>query len=93
MGHIRLGELSKSRKWRQVVEELRLGSDVVVVAAAAAEAAENDLDSASRDPAFLHSFWLLTQLPLAARGPSFAGDLERLGISVHHGSSLLDVTA
>ena len=56
MGHIRLGVLPRSRKWQQVIEELRLGSDVNVVAAAAADAAEASFQRASTDPAFLHAF-------------------------------------
>src|SRR3954462_14202421 len=72
MGHIRLGVLPKSQKWQQVIEELRLGSEVNTVAAAAADAAEARFQRASNDPAFLHAFWLLTQIPLAARGPAFA---------------------
>ena len=79
MGHIRLGTLSQSKKWRQVVDLLRLGADVEDIAAAAADAAETSLQGASRDPAFLHAFWLLTQIPLAARGPTFAGDLAGSG--------------
>jgi hypothetical protein len=39
VGHVRLGVLSKSRKWQQVVEQLRLGADVTAVAASAADAA------------------------------------------------------
>jgi hypothetical protein len=72
VGHVRLGVLSKSRKWQQVVEQLHLGADVTAVAASAADAAEATLQGASNDPAFLHAFWLLTQIPLAARGPAFA---------------------
>ena len=68
MGHVRLGVLPKSRKWNQVVDELRLGADIEEVAASAADAAERALQAASKDPAFLHAFWLLTQIPLAARG-------------------------
>jgi hypothetical protein len=93
MGHIRLGVLLKSRKWRQVVDELRLGAGVAEIAAFTAEAAETSLQAAANDPAFLHSFWLLTQIPLAARGPAFADDLERLGIKVADGPSLMDVVA
>ena len=33
---------------------------------------------ASTDPAFLHAFWLLTQIPLAARGPTFAEEINNL---------------
>ena len=91
MGHVRLGVLPASRKWQQVVEELRLGADVDSVAAAAAEAAEAALQGASRDPAFLHTFWLLTQIPLAARSPAFAEDLRRLGLDIPDRPSLMDV--
>jgi hypothetical protein len=93
VGHIRLGVLPKSRKWRQVVEQLRLGADVAAVAASAADAAETVLQSASNDPAFLHAFWLLTQIPLAARGPAFGEDLRRLGLEVSDQPSLMDVVA
>jgi len=80
MGHVRLGALPKTRKWRQVVNELRLGAGVDAVAASAADAAEASLNAASKDPALLHAFWLLTQIPLAARGPVFADDLRGLGL-------------
>ena len=93
MGHVRLGVLPTSRKWRQVVHELRLGADVDTVAAAAADAAEAALHGASRDPAFLHAFWLLTQIPLAARGPAFADDLRSLGLEIPDRPSLMDVAA
>jgi hypothetical protein len=93
MGHVRLGVLPRSRKWDQVVNELRLGVEVAGVAASAADAAEASLHGASSDPAFLHSFWLLTQLPLAARGADFAGDLRRLGVPVPDQPNLMDVVA
>jgi hypothetical protein len=93
MGHVRLGVLPKSRKWRQVVDELRLGAGVGEIAGLAAEAAETSLQAAAGDPAFLHSFWLLTQIPLAARGAVFAEDLGRLGINITDPSSLMGVTA
>ncbi len=93
MGHVRLGVLPKSRKWNQVVGELRLGADIDTVAASAADAAEASLQGASNDPAFLHAFWLLTQIPLAARGPDFADDLRRLGLQAPDQPSLMDVVA
>ena len=48
MGHIRLGVLPKSRKWKQVVGLIAGGADVEHIAAASADAAENGLDRASR---------------------------------------------
>jgi hypothetical protein len=63
------------------------------VAASAADAAEASLKSGSNDPAFLYAFWLLTQIPLAARGPAFVEDLRRLGVEVSDQPSLMDVAA
>ena len=80
MGHVRLGVLPASQKWRQVIEHLRLGADADLIVAAVANAAEGSLKRASYDPAFLHSFWLLTQIPLAARSSAFAEDLRRLRV-------------
>ena len=94
MGHIRLGILRKSQKWRRVVEQLQFRADVAAVAASAADAAEASLQSvAASDPAFLQAFWLLTQVPLAARGPAFAEDLRRLGLEVPDQPSFMDVAA
>ena len=80
MGHIRLGVLPKSRKWQQVVDQLRLGADVADVAGFAAEAAETSLKNASNDPAFLHAFWLLTQIPLAHAAPRSRKTCGALGL-------------
>jgi hypothetical protein len=88
-----MGTLPKTRKWQQVINLLRLGAELETVASSAAEAAEAGLRNASDDPAFLHAFWLLTQIPLAARGPAFADDLRRLGLQVPDEPSLIDVTS
>src|SRR4051812_4884083 len=93
MGHVRLGVLPKSRKWSQVIDELRLGGDIGGIAASTARAAEAALQAASKDPAFLYAFWLLTQIPLAARGPEFAQDLRRLGLEIRNQPGLMDVAA
>lgn len=93
MGHIRLGTLPRSKKWRQVVDLLQFGADVESIAAAAAVAAERDLKQATNDPAFVQTLWLLTQLPLAARGPAFAADLQALGLSVADRPGLMEVVA
>ena len=69
----------------------RFDADVESIAAAAADAAEKSLQVAARDPAFLHAFWLLTQIPLAARGPTFAADLRRLGLRVDDHPSLMEI--
>ena len=58
MGHIRLGRLPATKRWQQVVSLLAQGAPLERIAAASAEAAENSLAQANRDPALLRSFWL-----------------------------------
>ncbi len=93
MGHVRLGNLPHSKRWEEVVAQLGAGFDAAAIAAAAGHAAETQLVRGSADPAFQRAFWLLTQIPLAARGPDFAADLARLGITVPAQPGLLDVVA
>jgi hypothetical protein len=80
MGHIRLGALPKSRKWNQVVGLISGGADVEHIAAASANAAENSLERASNDDGLAHAFWLLTQIPLAARQADFPDRLRALDL-------------
>jgi hypothetical protein len=75
MGHIRLGTLPKTHKWQRVVGLIAGGADVERIAAASADAAEHGLERASQDHGLAHAFWLLTQIPQAARQI----DLSRLG--------------
>jgi hypothetical protein len=82
MGHIRLGNLARTRKWQQVIGLLDAGADTPEIAAATLDAAKRGLEDASLDPALVHSFWLLTQLPLCARSDDFITELNSVGISV-----------
>lgn len=91
MGHIRLGALPKSRKWEHVVGLIAEGADVDRVAAASADAADHGLEQASRDQGLSHAFWLLTQIPQAARETDFAGHLRRLGLEVSDKPTLLEI--
>lgn len=81
MGHKRLLRLPATQKWQQVVELVAGRAELEGIAAAAAKAAEGSLPEASRDPALVRAFWLLTQIPLAARSQEFR---EGLG-SRHRG--------
>ena len=93
MGHIRLGRLPATRKWQQVVALLSHGASLEQIAGASAEAAEISLEHARRDPALLQSFWLLTQIPLAARSPDFPDSLKSLGLDVSDSPSLMEIVA
>jgi hypothetical protein len=77
MGHTRLGAIPKTRKWNEVVKEIaRSGpTDSVApaivsmgaIAAQTLDAAQKGLDRATDDPGVLYTFYLLTQVALAAR--------------------------
>jgi hypothetical protein len=67
------------------------GATVADVAAATSFAAESSLPDVSRDPAVRFGFWLLTQIPQAARGPDFAGALRGLNLRVPGNPSLEDI--
>jgi hypothetical protein len=81
MGHIRLGALPKTRKWNQVVDLIASDADVELIAAASADAAENGLEQAAQDEGLAHAFWLLTQIPQAARQSNFSERLWELGFT------------
>lgn len=93
MGHLRLGELPKTKEWKHVVALLRAGGNVAELAGATALAADKALDGARGDPGLGYAVWLLTQLPLAARSGYFAERLEELGFSAGAGQSLLALTS
>lgn len=91
MGHQRLGRLSSSRKWRQVVDLIGGGADVQDVAAATSIAAESQMIDASNDPAVKHAVWLLTQIPVAAKQDNFSAELKKLGLQVSDRPTLIEV--
>src|SRR5207244_371608 len=49
------------------------------------------LEAASKDPALVRSFWLLTQLPLCARAEDYVENLQRVGISVSDAPGLMEL--
>jgi hypothetical protein len=82
VGHQHLGTLPSSKKWREVVALIRSGADVQHVASATSSAAEQQMIDEGDDPAVKRAFWLLTQIPSAAKKESFAEELRKLGMDV-----------
>jgi hypothetical protein len=80
MGHIRLGTLPQSKKWRDVIGLLDSAAPLEEIAETAARASEADLQRASNDPHFQFVARLLVQLPLIARAPGFETELAKLGL-------------
>lgn len=91
MGHIRLKELPRTRKWSQVVGLIAGGADAPQVATATIDAAEGCLSFAAQDRGVVETVWLMTQLPLAARSGDFAGSLRDCGVKVRDGPGLADI--
>ena len=91
LGHTRIGTLPASRKWRQVIELIGGGADVREVAAATAKAAERSLANASDNAVLQRAFWLLTQIPLAARQESFSEALRAIGLLVGEKPTLPEI--
>lgn len=90
MGHVRLGRLPKTLRWREVIELLDASPrDTAGIAAAVVVAAESRLRELRDDPSLSYSFWLLTRIALASRGEAFTTDLAQLGVPVNPNESVL----
>lgn len=82
MGNQHFGALPATRPWKSVIALIAGGGDVSQVSAATSQAAENSLAAYADDPVAKRAFFLLTQIPLAAREDDFAGTLRQLGLDV-----------
>jgi hypothetical protein len=71
LGHIWLGRLPRTRKWREVVDLLQSGASVESVVAASAGAAKVALGSTAKDPLVLTVSDLMARLPHEARGSGY----------------------
>ena len=94
MGHIRLGELPKSARWREVVGLIESDSrSAERIAGATLVASEDYLRSIRNDPALVRTYWTLVRVMAAARGDDFAGELRRLGLPVEGNTSTISFLA
>ena len=91
MGHTRLGDLPRTRKWQEVVSLIAGGAGACQVANAVIRAAERGLNLASEHAALVEAFWILTQLPVAAREPDFSAALRHRGLPVPDNPGLMDI--
>jgi hypothetical protein len=91
MGHIRLGRLPRTVKWNQVVSLIESGASTTEIALAALDASRKGLQTASKDPTLIYSIWLLTQIPLAAKGKNFSEELRQRGLEVSEQPTLMEV--
>ncbi len=103
MGHQRLGDIPKSRKWSAVVAAVAgegagsggpggLAEAVSEIADLTLDAAQAGLQRAIDDPGLRFTFYLLTQVVLAAREPDWMDRLAQANIHLSEDSSLFDFT-
>lgn len=91
MGHLRLGNLHKTRRWQQVIDMLGAGAGTEEIASASLLASERAFIEAAHDPGFKHTVWLLTQIILAARKRDFQSELVKVGLDVPKDPGLFDI--
>lgn len=91
MGHVRLGTLPMTRRWKDVIQLIAEGAGVSKIADATMTAADKALERLGSDPGFAHAAWLLTQLGLAAKQVDQKAFLEKAGIRLPAHASLADV--
>lgn len=84
MGHIRLGELPKTRRWSKVVRLMDdPQADTEAVASAVVTAAEKAYRAAADDPGVVESLRVMAFLADASRQEAFADALRAYGIPVN----------
>jgi len=91
MGHVRLGQLPKTRQWIKVIELISAGADVATVAAATVEASEKALKFVQKDVGFREAVHLLTQLGIAASKDDPVSHLASIGVVLPKNASVVDV--
>jgi hypothetical protein len=91
MGHQHLPQIPRTKEWRKVVALIGGGALMEEIAAATSRAAERSMINASDDPTVRHAFYLLAQLPLAARNENFPSQLRNLGLKVGDQPTLVEI--
>jgi hypothetical protein len=93
MGHTRLGDLPRTRKWQDVVSLIAGGAGAAQIANGLIRAADRGLQLATEHKALVEAFWLLTQLPIAAKERDLAAALRERGLRLADSPGLMDVVA
>ena len=88
MGHVRLGQLPRTRKWRDVVELVAAGANVPQVANATIKAADGAFSFVTDDSGYNHAVWLMTQLGLAAGRENPLEHLRAQGVNIPDNTSI-----
>ncbi len=101
MGHTRLGEIPKSRKWKDIVALMSnaqfmssnpvFKDEVEMIAVRTLDAAETGIERALDDIGLRYTFYLLTQLALSSREENWEEKLSKHQINISKLSSTFDL--
>lgn len=88
MGHLRLGHLPRTQRWKQVIGLLESGADLPELADASFHASLTGLKRVPSDPGFLSILNSIVELARASRDTDIGSALQQAGIeSAAHTSS------
>ncbi len=82
MGHNRLGNLPRTKKWKEVIDLVDGGGSSAAVADATLDAAYDGFLVGAADPTLVHAVFLLANLPDAAKSKDVQAALADLGLNV-----------
>lgn len=93
MGHVRLGQLPRTKKWREVVGLIAAGANVSQVADATLQAAEEAFNyvNINEDEGFNQAAWIMTQLGMAAKADDPIEHLKEHGIDLTGQTSVVGI--
>jgi len=83
MGHVRLGRLPKTYRWKQVVTSLAdNSSSLPEIVKLTSKASEKVLADTKNTEGLSHCFWLFTNIAQASRQGDFVEGLNNLGMNI-----------
>jgi hypothetical protein len=91
MGHIRIGALPATRRWKDVVGLVADGAEASRVAEATTHAWQLAFDKVRNDAGFREAVFLLTQLGVAGKSKNSTESLAAAGLELGGASSVVEV--
>ena len=102
MGHTRLGTIPKTQQWKDIVGlftgttlpgAMTSRANVAAIAAKTLDATEEGLERATADLGVRYTFFLITQVALAARTPEWETTLRKHGVEITTDSTVFDLAS
>ena len=89
MGHIRIGTLPATRRWKDVIGLIAEGVEAARVAEAVTHAWEQAFNTVRNDAGFREAVYLLMQIGVAGKSRDPTGHLSSVGVDVAGAGSVV----